>query len=99
MATEQPVTLKKKLPFKRTVARKVQPDPETETPQKAEDDNGLDLFRHSEEVFATVLREKEEEALREESTLEKHHSKRRKVSVDRSPKRCVGILCALSFYY
>lgn len=48
---------KKALPFKRTVARKQQSNAETEKP---EDDNELDLFRHSKEVFPAVLLEARE---------------------------------------
>ncbi|KAK3306545.1 uncharacterized protein B0T15DRAFT_144150 [Chaetomium strumarium] len=64
---------KRALPFKRTVARKQQSSAE---PEKAEDENDLDLFRHSKEVFPEILREAQEEDERQ------HDRKRRKTSED-----------------
>ncbi|KAK4241962.1 hypothetical protein C8A03DRAFT_40670 [Achaetomium macrosporum] len=69
---------KRALPFKRTVARKQQSSVE---PEKAEDDNDLDLFRHSKEVFPEILREAEEEDKRQ------HDRKRRKTSLEDTPRR------------
>jgi hypothetical protein len=73
---------KRALPFKRTVARKQQSSAE---PEETKDENDLDLFRHSKEVFPEILREAEEEDERQ------HDRKRRKTSEDTPPRtnRCV----------
>ncbi|KAK3292195.1 uncharacterized protein B0H64DRAFT_364927 [Chaetomium fimeti] len=66
---------KRALPFKRTVARKQQ---SSEEPKKPEEDNDLDLFRHSKEVFPEVLREAKEAG--EEKDQSQNDHKRRKLS-------------------
>lgn len=86
MADTQPATPKKRLPFKRTVARRQQSDLDAATQAKAEDDNDLELFRHSKEVFNAVIQEAEEE-LRKSATPENHAGKRRKVSQNESPTK------------
>ncbi|KAJ4300541.1 hypothetical protein N0V88_003219 [Collariella sp. IMI 366227] len=63
------------LPFKRTVARRQQSEP-TEEPKRFDEDNDLDLFRHSKDMFSEVLREAEEE------DQDQHDSKKRKVGSD-----------------
>ncbi|KAK4100902.1 hypothetical protein N658DRAFT_496988 [Parathielavia hyrcaniae] len=64
------------LPFKRTVARKQRAVTDV---KEAEEDNDLDLFRHSKEVFPEILREAEEA---EEE--QQHDRKRRKTSTSPS---------------
>ncbi|KAL2177109.1 uncharacterized protein P884DRAFT_259937 [Thermothelomyces heterothallicus CBS 202.75] len=69
---------KKALPFKRTVARKQQsqkPQQPSEEAKKADDDNDLDFFRHTDEVFPEILRE-----VSEGKDQENHDRKRRKLS-------------------
>ncbi|KAK4041388.1 hypothetical protein C8A01DRAFT_14843 [Parachaetomium inaequale] len=66
---------RKALPFKRTVARKQQSSGEV---RQSDDDNDLDLFRHSKEVFPAVLREAEE--AEEERDQKQQDHKRRKLS-------------------
>ncbi|KAH6856850.1 hypothetical protein B0I37DRAFT_300417 [Chaetomium sp. MPI-CAGE-AT-0009] len=66
---------KRALPFKRTVARKQR---SSEEPKKPEEDNDLDLFRHSKEVFPEVLREAKEAG--EEKDPSQNDHKRRKLS-------------------
>ena len=84
---------KRALPFKRTVARKQQ---STADPGKVGDENDLDLFRHSKEVFSEILREAQEE-----KAPKPHDSKRRKVSRETSPartNRCAHGHCFSNFY-
>ncbi|EAQ88299.1 hypothetical protein CHGG_04918 [Chaetomium globosum CBS 148.51] len=66
---------KRALPFKRTVARKQRL---SEEPKKPDEDNDLDLFRHSKEVFPEVLREAKE--AEEEKDQSQNDRKRRKLS-------------------
>ncbi|KAH6631552.1 hypothetical protein F5144DRAFT_511197 [Chaetomium tenue] len=66
---------KRALPFKRTVARKQR---SSEEPKKPDEDNDLDLFRHSKEVFPEVLREAKE--AEEEKDQSQSDRKRRKLS-------------------
>ncbi|KXX81613.1 hypothetical protein MMYC01_202211 [Madurella mycetomatis] len=87
MADMQPATLKKKLPFKRTVARKQQSDLSAAKSAKAEDDSDLELFRHSKEVFNAIIQEAEEEERRKSATPENRERKRRKTSLDANPTR------------
>lgn len=71
---------KRKLPFKRTVARQ-QPS-NTDAKKADDDDNDLDLFRHSKEVFPEILREAQE--AEEEKERQEHERKRRKLSASLS---------------
>ncbi|KAK3352816.1 ubiquitin-2 like Rad60 SUMO-like-domain-containing protein [Lasiosphaeria hispida] len=85
---------KKKLPFKRTVARKSSEDaannpgaPGAKEPN--EDDNGLDFFRRSKDVFPMALEEVAHELKegkggkgRRESSSDQHARKRLKLSPD-----------------
>ncbi|KAG7288103.1 hypothetical protein NEMBOFW57_007626 [Staphylotrichum longicolle] len=73
---------KRKLPFKRTVARQ-QPS-NADTKKADDDDNDLDLFRHSKEVFPEILREAQE--AEEEKERQEHERKRRKLSASLSDK-------------
>ncbi|KAL2021323.1 hypothetical protein VTK56DRAFT_7294 [Thermocarpiscus australiensis] len=73
MAEVEKPAKKKALPFKRTVARTQQQS--SGDTGKADDDNDLDLFRHSKDVFPEIIREVEEEERDQE-----HARKRRKVS-------------------
>ena len=74
---------KRALPFKRTVAREPKPSAHT----KDSEDNDLDFFRHSREVFPEILREAEEaqdrkdqEERKELEDRQRHQNKRRKIS-------------------
>ncbi|GAB1318695.1 hypothetical protein MFIFM68171_08905 [Madurella fahalii] len=87
MADTQPAPPKKRLPFKRTVARKQQSDLDAAKSAKAEDDSDLELFRHSKEVFNAIIQEAEEEERRTSATPENRERKRRKTSLDASPTR------------
>ncbi|KAL2159442.1 hypothetical protein VTH06DRAFT_2447 [Thermothelomyces fergusii] len=69
---------KKALPFKRTVARKQQSQQPQQTDgeaKKADEENDLDFFRHTDEVFPQVLQE-----VSEGKDRENHDRKRRKLS-------------------
>ncbi|KAK4188424.1 hypothetical protein QBC35DRAFT_194897 [Podospora australis] len=80
-----PIAKKKRaLPFKRTVARKPSVDPELVSSLAAStannndyEDNDLDLFRHSKEVFPEIIREVEEE-IAEKARMATPDSNRRK---------------------
>ena len=68
---------KRALPFKRTVAREPKPSVDT----KNSEDNDLDFFRHTREVFPEILREAEEAQERKEQEDQKRsQNKRRKLS-------------------
>lgn len=86
---------KKKLPFKRTIARRVSPGASAigpGKPRKDEDDDGVDLFRRVDDELAQVLEEQKrrvsQKAKRSSSSValkkhpDDHDIKRRKVSID-----------------
>ena len=84
MASTEPAAViapKKKLPFKRTVARKPLGDaPSTEK----EPENDLDFFRRSKEVIPLVLEEVEKSFEREKtSSPQSHERKRKRPSLDK----------------
>jgi hypothetical protein len=90
---------KKKLPFKRTVARRKSPDPftgsTTKTKKDDDDDDGVDLFRRVEEELPDVLLEQERRIKQKEKRasasaaikkdLDGQDVKRRKLSINRDP--------------
>ncbi|KAB5539517.1 ubiquitin-2 like Rad60 SUMO-like-domain-containing protein [Coniochaeta sp. 2T2.1] len=92
---------KKKLPFKRTIARRKSPDPSTKGTAKKEeddDDDGVDLFRRVDEL-PEVLAEQERRVKRSEkrssysavkSDPDGEDVKRRKLSVDPDEERRNG---------
>lgn len=96
MADSAPVPPpKKKLPFKRTIARRVSPDASVAgagNPRKEDDDDGVDLFRRVDDELAQVLEEQKRRVWQKEkrssSSLavkqhaDEHDVKRRKVSID-----------------
>ncbi|KAK4121711.1 hypothetical protein N657DRAFT_577231, partial [Parathielavia appendiculata] len=71
-----PAPKRRALPFKRTVARKQQAVTNT---RDNEEDNDLDLFRHSKEVFPEILRE-----VQEAEEEQQHDRKRRRTSASPS---------------
>lgn len=86
-----PKKKKRALPFKRTVARNPSVGPELASPLATagnhanDEENDLDLFRHSKEVFPEILREAEEEVAkvaRIATTPDGNRRKRRNSSMD-----------------
>ncbi len=68
---------KRALPFKRTVAR----EPKLSADAKTSEDNDLDFFRHTREVFPEILREAEEaQERKEQEHQQRPQNKRRKLS-------------------
>jgi hypothetical protein len=76
-----PTPRKRAPPFKRTVSRREQSSSE---PKKPDDDNDLDLFRHSKEVFPEILREAEE-AEEDDQQLDRKRKKLSSSSSTESP--------------
>ncbi|KAK3900273.1 hypothetical protein C8A05DRAFT_36110, partial [Staphylotrichum tortipilum] len=72
-----PAPRRRALPFKRTVSRVQQPATEA---KNSDDENNLDFFRRSRDVFPEILQEAEAAELDDEPDKQEHDRKRRKLS-------------------